>query len=38
MPERFKDRYYIDPLTGFVFKKLFGEKCNKELLLDFVFF
>ena len=27
---------YIDPLTDFGFKKLFGEECNKDLLLDFL--
>jgi len=27
---------YIDPFTDFGFKKLFGEECNKELLLDFL--
>jgi predicted transposase/invertase (TIGR01784 family) len=27
---------YIDPFTDFGFKKLFGEDCNKELLLDFL--
>jgi predicted transposase/invertase (TIGR01784 family) len=30
-----KDKY-IDPFTDFGFKKLFGEECNKELLLDFL--
>ncbi len=35
MRERLKDRY-IDPFTDFGFKKLFGEECNKELLLDFL--
>jgi predicted transposase/invertase (TIGR01784 family) len=30
-----KDRY-IDPFTDFGFKKLFGEECNKDLLLDFL--
>lgn len=35
MQERLKDRY-IDPFTDFGFKKLFGEECNKELLLDFL--
>ena len=32
---RLKDKY-IDPFTDFGFKKLFGEECNKELLLDFL--
>ena len=27
---------YIDPFTDFGFKRLFGEDCNKELLLDFL--
>jgi hypothetical protein len=27
---------YIDPFTDFGFKKLFGEDCNQELLLDFL--
>jgi len=27
---------YIDPFTDFGFKKLFGEECNKELLLSFL--
>jgi predicted transposase/invertase (TIGR01784 family) len=34
-----KDRLkgkYIDPFTDFGFKRLFGEDCNKELLLDFL--
>ena len=35
MNEKHKDRY-IDPLTDFGFKKLFGEECNKDLLLDFL--
>jgi predicted transposase/invertase (TIGR01784 family) len=35
--ERLKDKY-IDPFTDFGFKKLFGEECNKDLLLDFFFF
>ena len=30
-----KDRY-INPFTDFGFKKLFGEECNKELLLNFL--
>ena len=30
-----KDRY-IDPFTDFGFKKLFGQECNKDLLLDFL--
>jgi predicted transposase/invertase (TIGR01784 family) len=33
--EKLKDKY-IDPFTDFGFKKLFGEECNKELLLDFL--
>jgi len=33
--EKIKDRY-IDPFTDFGFKKLFGEECNKDLLLDFL--
>ena len=33
--ERIKDKY-IDPFTDFGFKKLFGEECNKDLLLDFL--
>jgi predicted transposase/invertase (TIGR01784 family) len=35
MQEKFKDKY-IDPFTDFGFKKLFGEECNKDLLLDFL--
>lgn len=31
----FKDRY-INPLTDFGFKKLFGEEPNKDLLMDFL--
>ena len=31
-----KDCRYIDPFTDFGFKKLFGEECNKDLLLDFL--
>ena len=27
---------YIDPFTDFGFKRLFGEECNKDLLLDFL--
>jgi hypothetical protein len=27
---------YIDPLTGFAFKKLFGSEPNKDLLIDFL--
>jgi len=27
---------YINPFTDFGFKRLFGEECNKELLLDFL--
>ncbi|EJF52039.1 hypothetical protein SapgrDRAFT_0289, partial [Saprospira grandis DSM 2844] len=30
-----KDRY-INPLTDFGFKKLFGEAANKELLIHFL--
>jgi len=33
MQEKIKDKY-IDPFTDFGFKKLFGEECNKDLLLD----
>ena len=33
--ETLKDKY-IDPFTDFGFKKLFGEECNKDLLLDFL--
>ena len=33
--EKLNDKY-IDPFTDFGFKKLFGEECNKELLLDFL--
>jgi len=33
--EQIKDKY-IDPFTDFGFKKLFGEECNKDLLLDFL--
>ena len=32
---KIKDKY-IDPFTDFGFKKLFGEECNKDLLLDFL--
>jgi predicted transposase/invertase (TIGR01784 family) len=32
---RLKEKY-IDPFTDFGFKKLFGEECNKDLLLDFL--
>ena len=35
MEEKLKDRY-IDPFTDFGFKRLFGEECNKDLLLDFL--
>ena len=35
MQGKLKDRY-IDPFTDFGFKKLFGEECNKDLLLDFL--
>jgi hypothetical protein len=31
----FKDRY-VDPLTDFGFKKLFGTEPNKALLIDFL--
>jgi predicted transposase/invertase (TIGR01784 family) len=27
---------YLNPFTDFGFKKLFGEECNKDLLLDFL--
>jgi predicted transposase/invertase (TIGR01784 family) len=27
---------YVNPFTDFGFKKLFGEECNKDLLLDFL--
>jgi hypothetical protein len=27
---------YINPLTDFGFKKLFGEEVNKEFLIDFL--
>ena len=30
-----KDRY-INPLTDFGFKKLFGSEPNKDLLIDFL--
>jgi predicted transposase/invertase (TIGR01784 family) len=33
--QKLKDKY-IDPFTDFGFKKLFGEECNKDLLLDFL--
>ena len=33
--EHLKDKY-INPFTDFGFKKLFGEECNKDLLLDFL--
>ncbi|MCL2510597.1 MAG: Rpn family recombination-promoting nuclease/putative transposase [Bacteroidales bacterium] len=33
--DRLKEKY-IDPFTDFGFKKLFGEECNKDLLLDFL--
>jgi predicted transposase/invertase (TIGR01784 family) len=33
--QELRDRY-IDPFTDFGFKKLFGEECNKDLLLDFL--
>jgi predicted transposase/invertase (TIGR01784 family) len=32
---KIKDKY-IDPFTDFGFKKLFGEECNTDLLLDFL--
>jgi predicted transposase/invertase (TIGR01784 family) len=32
---KLKDKY-IDPFTDFGFKRLFGEECNKDLLLDFL--
>jgi len=35
MDGKLKDRY-IDPFTDFGFKRLFGEECNKDLLLDFL--
>ena len=35
MTGKLKDKY-IDPFTDFGFKKLFGEECNKDLLLDFL--
>jgi len=35
MHEKLKDKY-IDPFTDFGFKKLFGEECNKDLLIDFL--
>ena len=35
MQIKLKDKY-IDPFTDFGFKKLFGEECNKDLLLDFL--
>ena len=35
MQGKLKDKY-IDPFTDFGFKKLFGEECNKDLLLDFL--
>ena len=33
--DRLKDKY-IDPFTDFGFKKLLGEECNKDLLVDFL--
>jgi predicted transposase/invertase (TIGR01784 family) len=33
--QELKDKY-IDPFTDFGFKKLFGEECNKDVLLDFL--
>jgi predicted transposase/invertase (TIGR01784 family) len=35
MQVKLKEKY-IDPFTDFGFKKLFGEECNKDLLLDFL--
>jgi len=35
LTNKHKDKY-IDPFTDFGFKKLFGEECNKDLLLDFL--
>ena len=35
MSGKLQDKY-IDPFTDFGFKKLFGEECNKDLLLDFL--
>ena len=32
---KLKDKY-IDPFTDFGFKRLFGEECNKDILLDFL--
>jgi hypothetical protein len=34
--KRFNTDRYINPFTDFGFKKLFGEECNKELLLSFL--
>jgi predicted transposase/invertase (TIGR01784 family) len=37
MEEKNKQKHkYIDPFTDFGFKKLFGEECSKDLLLDFL--
>jgi predicted transposase/invertase (TIGR01784 family) len=33
--EEIRDKY-VNPFTDFGFKKLFGEECNKDLLLDFL--
>ena len=27
---------YIDPLTDFGFKKLFGEEANKDIIMSFI--
>jgi hypothetical protein len=32
----FLEDKYINPLTDFGFKKLFGEEVNKDLLIDFL--
>jgi len=32
---KFKEKF-INPFTDFGFKKIFGEECNKELLIDFL--
>ncbi len=31
-----KAKIYINPFTGFGFKKIFGEEASKPLLLDFL--
>jgi predicted transposase/invertase (TIGR01784 family) len=31
-----KKSKYFNPYTDFGFKKLFGEECNKDLLIDFL--